>query len=74
MGTDGTRPNSHLFVLRLWSERMGDAGIEWRGKVQHVTTGDIRYLRDWSRLLPIMLELLSEDESNEEDLEQNKEA
>jgi hypothetical protein len=73
MGTDGTRPNSHLFVLRLWSEKMGDDGIEWRGKLQHVTSGDVRYLRDWSKLLPLLLELLSEVDTKQEEYAQNKE-
>ena len=73
MGTDVSRPSSHLFVLRLWSETMGDNGVEWRGKIQHVTSGDVRYLRDWSKLLSMLLELLSEADLEQKSHSGNKE-
>lgn len=52
-------PASHLFTVRLWPEALGDGGIEWRGKVQHVTSGEARYFRDWSTLVAFVLERLS---------------
>lgn len=37
-------------MLRIWLED-GDLGkTGWRGRVQHVNSGDIRYFRDWSTL------------------------
>ena len=41
---------SHLFTVRLWAEDLGDGQSEWRGKVQHVSSGATRYFRDWSTL------------------------
>jgi hypothetical protein len=41
---------SHLFTLRLWPEELGGGQTEWRGKVQHVNGGEVRYFRDWPTL------------------------
>ena len=42
---------SHLFTVRMWLEQLGRGGTEWRGKVQHVLTGQTRYFRDWQTLV-----------------------
>ncbi len=41
---------SQLFTLRMWQEELGDGQVEWRGSVQHVLSGEIRYFRDWQML------------------------
>ena len=38
---------SHLFMLRVWLEDLGQGKTDWRGKVQHVNSGEVRYFRDW---------------------------
>ncbi len=43
-------PRSHLFMLRLWLEAIGGGQTEWRGRVQHVSSGEVRYFRDWPAL------------------------
>ena len=43
-------PDSHLFTLRIWSEPLGNGWSQWRGKVQHVTSGETHYFREWSML------------------------
>ena len=42
--------SSYLFMLRLWLEDLGSGQTDWRGKVQHVNSGEARYFRDWSIL------------------------
>ena len=42
--------SSHLFTLRLWSEDLGSGKTDWRGKIQHVNSGEARYFRDWPTL------------------------
>lgn len=42
--------NSHLFMLRMWPEDLGSGQTDWRGKVQHVNSGEARYFRDWAIL------------------------
>jgi hypothetical protein len=41
---------SHLFMLRLWAEDLGSGQTDWRGKVQHVSSGEARYFRNWPTL------------------------
>jgi hypothetical protein len=42
--------SSHPFMLRLWLEDLGSGQTDWRGKVQHVNSGEARYFRDWLTL------------------------
>lgn len=44
------RARSHLFMVRLWPEDLGSGRTDWRGKVQHVNSGETRYFRDWPTL------------------------
>lgn len=53
-------PTSHLFTIRLWPEALGGGGAEWRGKVQHVTSGEVRYFRDWETLVAFLEAMLTE--------------
>lgn len=48
--TDRPAQRSHLFMLRLWLEDLGSGQTDWRGKVQHVNSGEARYFRDWPTL------------------------
>ncbi len=53
------QPFSHLFTVRLWLEELGNGQTEVRGKVQHVTSGEARYFRDWPTLIAFLQALLS---------------
>ena len=59
---DDTRrqPQSHLFTLRVWQTDSGEGQSEWRGKLQNVESGEIRYFRDWPALIPYLCEMLAE--------------
>ncbi len=60
---------SHLFTVRMWQEELGAGQTEWRGKVQHVLSGQTRYFRDWPALLThvqAMLEDAKPDRDPEE--------
>jgi len=60
------RPNlharSHLFTVRVWEEEVGVDQREWRGKVQLLSSGEVRYFREWAALAPLLLAMLSESE------------
>jgi hypothetical protein len=45
-----TALSSHLFMLRMWPEDLGGGQTDWRGRVQHVNSGEVRYFRDWPTL------------------------
>ncbi len=53
------QPFSHLFTVRLWREELGNGQTEVRGKVQHVSSGEARYFRDWPTLIAFLLAMLS---------------
>jgi hypothetical protein len=48
---------SHLFTLRIWQEDLGNGEVEWRSRVQHVMSGEVRYFRDWPSLIAFLLVL-----------------
>lgn len=48
-----------LFTVRLWQEALSDTQSEWRGKVQHVGTGEARYFRDWSKMMSFINDTLA---------------
>ena len=56
---------SHLFVLRLWPEDIGSGQTNWRGKVQHVNSGEVRYFRDWPALEAFVDELFRRGDQEE---------
>jgi hypothetical protein len=57
--TPAKLPHSEYFSLRLWREELGEGMTEWRGRVQHVTSGNARYFRDWQALIGFLVEVLS---------------
>jgi hypothetical protein len=51
---------SHLFMLRMWQEELGEGRSEWRGKIQHVRSGEVFYFREWSSLVALLEKMLAE--------------
>jgi hypothetical protein len=60
MNTREGNSQSQLFTLRIRPEALGQGRTEWRGKVQHVASGEARYFRDWPALITFLEETLSE--------------
>jgi len=60
------RPRSHLFTVCVWKEEIRADQTEWRGKVQLLTSGEARYFREWSALVPLLLTMLSESQPDKE--------
>jgi hypothetical protein len=54
---------TYLFMIRIWSEKLGEGQAEWRGRVQHVLTGERHYFRDWQDLIDYLLNMLPDDEA-----------
>ena len=55
---DQPTQSSQLFMLRMWLEDLGNGQNDWRGKIQHVNSGEVRYFRDWATLEAFMEGLL----------------
>ena len=51
------QPDSQLFTIRVWQENVDDQ-MQWRGKLRHVPSGEIRHFRGWAALIPLMLDML----------------
>jgi len=47
-----------MFVLRMWPEGLGGGQINWRGSVQHLIGGEVRYFRDWPTFEAFVVGLL----------------
>jgi hypothetical protein len=62
MDTGRQHYRTHLFTVRLWREDLGEGRTEWRGKVQHVLSGEERYFRDWPALNAFLLTMLEDAE------------
>jgi len=63
MEKPNSHPHSHLFTVRVWEEEIGTEQTEWRGKVQLFPGGEVRYFREWTALMPLLLTMLSESKS-----------
>jgi hypothetical protein len=66
MDTSDVHHRSHLFSIRVWEEDIGSNQTEWRGKVQLFTSGEVCYFREWTALVPLLLTMLSESESDKQ--------
>ena len=64
METFEPSPRSHLFTVRVWSEELGAGQTEWRGRVQHVTSGEVHYFRDWITLVALLMAMLPGVDAN----------
>ena len=53
-----SKSGSQLFTVRMWPEPMDDGQVEWRGKVDHVASGEGYAFRDWSRLTACIEKML----------------
>jgi hypothetical protein len=50
---------AELFTMRLWQEVLNGGRTEWRGKIQHVGSGQARYFHDWATMVKIITEMLT---------------
>lgn len=64
LSADNFGSRSHLFMLRVWLEDLGAGEVEWRGKLQHVATGETGYFRDWDGLTAFLVEMLAPAQSS----------
>ncbi len=67
MEKQSRKARSHLFTIRVWEEEVELDTAEWRGKVQLVTSGEVRYFREWTALVPLLQTMLAQVEPVEPD-------
>ncbi len=49
---------SQVFLVRLWTEPEGEGQTAWRGKVQHLTSGEAHRFSDWADLIAVLQVML----------------
>jgi len=49
---------THLITVRVWLEDLGQGQREWRGEVQEVLSGEVRYFRHWPTLVALLQAML----------------
>jgi hypothetical protein len=55
-GSLGTQ--AQTFTLRIWTTNQENGSLEWRGRIQHVQSGEVRYCRDWDSFTAYVEEVL----------------
>lgn len=65
MSKDFYPRHSQLFTVRLWREELGNGQSEWRGQVQHIVSGEMRYFREWPPLEAFLLTKLQTEPGDE---------
>jgi len=63
-------PGSHLFLVRFWREEAQEVQDqrEWRGRVQHVLSGEAHSFGNLSMLLDVLIAVLPAPSPDVEDL------
>ena len=51
-------PQTQMFTLRIWVTNQKDADIEWRGRIQHVQSGDVQHCHNWGAFIAYVEEIL----------------
>ena len=67
MNDSQPRVREQLFILRLWREVLDGGRSEWRGRVQHVGSGEVRYFRAWRILIQFIVAMLGLPEDEHRD-------
>jgi len=62
---------SYLFTIRVWSEKLKDGLLEWRGNVREVSRDEGHYFRGWDGLAELLKNLVSDvEEESQKQLEE----
>ena len=53
---------THVFIVRIWREprEIEGAAPEWRGAVEHVASGERRYIKQLNEIEPVIAHYLGE--------------
>jgi len=49
---------AQTFTLRIWVTNQKDDSLEWRGRIQHIQSGEVRYCRNWDAFIAYVEEVL----------------
>jgi len=49
---------AQTFTLRIWVMNQKDATLEWRGRIQHIQSGEVQYCQSWDVFITYVEEVL----------------
>lgn len=54
--------NTHVFIVRVWLEprELAGARAEWRGVIEHMASGEVRYVHDLDDLVATIAPYLAD--------------
>jgi hypothetical protein len=50
---------SQFLTIRVWCEDLGPGRSEWRGRIQNVTSHEVRYFRGWPMLVACLQDMMA---------------
>ena len=53
---------TQTFILRVWVTGRRGASIEWRGRIQHIQSGEVQYCQNWDTFIAYVEKVLSESQ------------
>ena len=59
----GLGTQTQTFTLRIWVTNQEDAKIEWRGRIQHVQSGEVQYCQSWDAFITYVEEVIRDPSS-----------
>jgi hypothetical protein len=64
--------DEHAFILRIWYEprEIEGARPQWRGRIQHVITGQQRYLKDLQEIVDFLEPYIFDTDQTVEQIQQ----
>lgn len=49
---------AQTFTLRIWVTHRKGAVFEWRGRIQHIQSGDVKHCQNWNSFIAFVEERL----------------
>jgi len=49
---------AQTFTLRIWITNQEGTHLEWRGRMQHIQSGEVKYCQDWDSFIIYVEEVL----------------
>ena len=59
---EGLGTQAQTFTLRIWVTNQKDATLEWRGRIQHIQSGEVQYCQNWDTFIAYVEKVLTESQ------------
>jgi hypothetical protein len=63
LNTVSLQNHSHLFLVRLWTQEESEGHVKWQVKVQHLKSGQARFLQSVPDLVDVLTAMVNDLES-----------